>query len=302
MNLYQLHYFRKLAELQHYTRAAKELFISQPTLSDAISSLEKELDVPLFQKQGRNIILTKYGEMFYEYVDKALGILDEGTIKVKNLKGELGGIINLGTTFTIQDDYLPELINNYRRVHGPKIHINTHQGFSNYLIESLRDETLDVAFCGMRDDVPNIEYHPITSRELVLAVQSEHPLSTKKSIDLSEVRDYHLLTYRRGTPIGAQMTELIEKYDLQNTIQLYDDDITMASLISFDGSVGALIIKSIGLKLFSDLCIIPVEGVRKDFYRIYLAYNKIHFQTNAAKSFIAFVQNYEGNDFELLEN
>ena len=53
MNLSQLYYFKKLAELQHYTKAAKELYISQPSLSDSMSSLEKELGVTLFQKEGR---------------------------------------------------------------------------------------------------------------------------------------------------------------------------------------------------------------------------------------------------------
>lgn len=68
MNLSQLYYFRKLAELQHYTKTAKELYITQPTLSDSIAALEKELGVSLFQKDGRNIKLTKYGKEFYQYV------------------------------------------------------------------------------------------------------------------------------------------------------------------------------------------------------------------------------------------
>ena len=52
MNLQQLYYFRKLAEVQHYTKAAKALYITQPSLSDSIASLEHELSVSLFQKKG----------------------------------------------------------------------------------------------------------------------------------------------------------------------------------------------------------------------------------------------------------
>ena len=61
MNLAQLHYFRKLAQLEHYTQAAQELFISQPSLSASISSMEEELHIKLFQKKGRNVKLTKDG-------------------------------------------------------------------------------------------------------------------------------------------------------------------------------------------------------------------------------------------------
>ena len=77
MNLSQLYYFRKLAELQHYAKAAKELYITQPSLSNAISSLEQELGVSLFQKTGRNIHLTKYGAEFLAYV--TLGLVQIGT-------------------------------------------------------------------------------------------------------------------------------------------------------------------------------------------------------------------------------
>lgn len=78
MNLSQLYYFRKLSELQHYTKAAKELYITQPALSDAIRSLEKELGVPLFQREGRNVKLTRYGKEFSAYVHDALRELDKG--------------------------------------------------------------------------------------------------------------------------------------------------------------------------------------------------------------------------------
>ena len=60
MNLSQLYYFRKLAEVKHYTHAAEELFISQPTLSNSISQLERELGIPLFEREGRKIKLTRW--------------------------------------------------------------------------------------------------------------------------------------------------------------------------------------------------------------------------------------------------
>lgn len=83
MNLNHLQYFRVLARLEHYTQAAKELSITQPSLSHAISSLENDLNTYLFEKEGRNIKLTKYGRFFLEYVENALNELEIGE---KNLK------------------------------------------------------------------------------------------------------------------------------------------------------------------------------------------------------------------------
>ena len=77
MNLSHLYYFRTLAEVQHYTRAAEKLFITQPTLSNAVSQLEKELGIPLFEKDGRNVKLTKQGREFNTYVSQALDLIDK---------------------------------------------------------------------------------------------------------------------------------------------------------------------------------------------------------------------------------
>lgn len=77
MELTQLRYFLKVAELQHITRASEELHIAQPALTQTIHRLEKELEVPLFGMKGRNIVLTEYGRYFYEKLKPLLtGIFD----------------------------------------------------------------------------------------------------------------------------------------------------------------------------------------------------------------------------------
>ena len=89
MNLYHLRYFVTLAKLEHYTKAAEELCITQPSLSHAISLLEKELGVTLFQKEGRNIVLTKCGKIFLEKVKESLKILDNSILELKATTADL---------------------------------------------------------------------------------------------------------------------------------------------------------------------------------------------------------------------
>ena len=72
MNLNQLQYFKILAQEEHYTRAAQMLSITQPSLSHAIAQLEEELGTRLFEKKGRNIVLTRYGKLFLPYVEESL--------------------------------------------------------------------------------------------------------------------------------------------------------------------------------------------------------------------------------------
>lgn len=83
MNLYHLRYFVTLAHLEHYTKAAEILSITQPSLSHAISSLESELGVKLFEKDGRNVVLTKCGQAFLVDVEQALDMLDSSINKLQ---------------------------------------------------------------------------------------------------------------------------------------------------------------------------------------------------------------------------
>lgn len=93
MNLSHLHYFRELAQVQHYTKAAHNLFISQPTLSHSISALEDELDVKLFEKDGRTVKLTDDGALFAQYVEKSLDALEDGIGELEKRRGRLSGTV-----------------------------------------------------------------------------------------------------------------------------------------------------------------------------------------------------------------
>lgn len=297
MNLPQLYYFKKLAEVQHYSRAAKELYISQPTLSGAISSLEKELEVPLFEREGRSISLTSYGKVFYEYVRASLRELDDGIAAIHNRRNDAGGTVNLGTIFTIQDDYLPSLLSAFCGGLGHSVLIKTYQGFSNYLTQQLHEGSLDVAFCGKREHEPDIAYYPITYRNLMLCVRKDHPLAQRDRVSFADLASYELCSYRRGVPIGDRVFRMLEEHNVHNVSQVYDDDVSMGSYISFNNeSAGALMLDSIGLKIFSNLTVVEVDEIPPHFYSIHLAYHKKRVRSQVVESFIEFAKNFEGND------
>lgn len=115
MNLNHLHYFRVLAKTEHYTQAANQLDITQPSLSHAIAALEKDLGCYLFEKQGRNIKLTKYGRIFYEYIDKGLQEVDLGERRLRELTSQENGWIDLAFIYTLGSHYVPHLLQSLDR-------------------------------------------------------------------------------------------------------------------------------------------------------------------------------------------
>ena len=112
MNLLHLRYFVELAHTQHYTHAAEQLCITQPSLSHAIAQMEGELGVPLFEKRGRNVALTHFGEQFLTCAQQTLATLDDGVDALRRVgRGE--GVIRLGLLRTLGVDFVPDLASRF---------------------------------------------------------------------------------------------------------------------------------------------------------------------------------------------
>lgn len=294
MNLSQLYYFRKLAELQHYTRAAKELYITQPALSDAIKSLEKELGVPLFQREGRNVVLTRYGKEFAGYVMRALQELDKGVAIMHEYTGGLSGTLRIGGLYTVTGDYLPRLLNAYSENFGDSVSFVISQGFTLQLIEGLKAGNYDVVFCALKDDEPSLCFEPVVAYQLVVGVNKDNPLAERTSVSLEDLRGKTVFTYREGTPIGNEVNRIAERYGVKVRPE-YDDEITMGGMLANDrhGACG-LLTYTIGLKPFSDLVLIPIDEaeVPRNFHHVYMAYKSAEFKSRVLESFIDFTAGF----------
>ncbi len=187
MTLQQLRYFQVLAKIRHYTRAAQELCISQPSLSYAMSELEKEMSVTLFEKHGKRIDLSAQGRLFLKHVEGALHQLDEGIQKAK-LLNPLRGKVNLGYISSLGSTFLPEVLTSfYEEESHNAITFNFVQNLNNALMESLKEGTIDLAFCP--DPYKDVSSTPILKQELFLAVPRGHPLAGRKEVDIHEVKN-----------------------------------------------------------------------------------------------------------------
>lgn len=286
MNLPQLYYFRKLAEVQHYTEAAKALYITQPSLSDSISSLEKELGVSLFQKKGRNIKLTKYGEEFYQYVSEALSILEHGISLIKEKSGHISGTIDIGCIPTLLGDFLPEAMDLYQKK-NPLATINIYQGMSIEIAQGISSGKYDLGFCSMVEDMPDLVFVPVTYQELIAIVQNNHPLAGQKAMYLADLKDYKLTTYRDTIPIGKVVRKLLKENGVE-AVYSYDDEISIAGRISKSSKV-AIVADTPFLKQFDNLSKVRLLDVPKDTRMLYMVYSSKNFITSAVEAFANFL-------------
>lgn len=113
MNLQHLTYFNKIVECGILSKAAEELFITPSALSRAIASLEEEVGVALFDKKGRNIILNRYGKVFYAYVKRAIMEINEGLNATQSMANILTGSIRVSSIFSVGTNFIPDLLTEF---------------------------------------------------------------------------------------------------------------------------------------------------------------------------------------------
>ena len=292
MNLAQLYYFKKLAELEHYTHAAKELYISQPALSDAIHSLENELGVPLFQRVGRNVRLTKYGAEFNEYVKAGLQEIDNGVAKAKSYTRGTEGNLNLGAVFPVQGDYLPALFHGFERDVSADVTFKLFQGFSLPLVDGLRRGEYDAVFAAKPAEADDLDCIPVVSHELVAVVNRKNDLARRRSVALDDLAGRPVITYRAGTPIGNDVSAILDEHDLAAS-QVYEDEISIGGAIASDERSVGLCTYTIGLAPYRNVKPLVIEGVPKEFHRICLITLKNDFHPFVLQEFMRYTASFE---------
>lgn len=298
MNLSQLYYFRKLAELQHYTKAAKELFITQPTLSGSISSLEQELGVSLFQKAGRNVELTKYGAEFLKYVNASLEQLDKGIAIMKGYSGEGdGGVIDLGCIITLQTEFLPRLLNGYSSVNERKTEFNINQKPSQELLCGIVEGKHDVAFCAF-DALYNDKLHqiPVAEQHLVVAMSPSSPLASKPYLTPGDLKGESLITYREEVPLGKSVKNLLDSFDIDDVRYVYEDESILAGFAA-NGSDLALMLDTFFPRTMEDIVVKPLYNneleKRQYCHTIYLVYCDKNYRPYCVEHFIEYVRGHQ---------
>ena len=289
MYLNQLRYFLTLSKLEHYTEAAEKLAITQPTLSHAISSLEKELGVPLFEKKGRNIILTKYGLQFSKSLEDLLQGLDAVITDLK-LTGSGEGIIDLAFIQTLGTSFVPKLVNDFIQSNtGKKYRFQffTGENATRPLLEKLKDSEYDLVFCSKVDDEPLIDFIPVAKQELIVAVPLDHPLTQKDAIRLEETLPYPQIAFHKTSGLRSVVDELFNKIGRNYKISYeIKDDQVIAGFVSHGFGIAVIpnmpFLETLNLKV--------LKLTHPDSTRLlYLATKKNTYLTPATKSFKQFV-------------
>ncbi len=213
MTLLQLQYFQALARGLHYTHTAEELHISQPSLSYAISELEKELGVKLFYKERRQVEITVYGQQFLPYVEKALSLLEEGRGVLEQMAGRSDQVVRLGYFHSISASLIPAIVEQFYQEEDNQ-HIRFHfvEAPSYDIFTKIKNGELDMGFCLHQGDWARSV--KIMRQPLYLAVPSGHHLSGRRSVTFGDFAHEPQIMLDRSSSLRSQMDRVFSQHDI----------------------------------------------------------------------------------------
>lgn len=230
MEIHQIRSFCAVARAGSFTRAAEELGIAQPSLSQQIRTLEKKIGTPLFERLGRSVRLTAFGEAFREPALRILQQVAMAENSLANLKEGVRGRLRLGVIPTILPYLIAPRIGDFLK-QFPDVDLQLTEDATPRLVEQLQSGDLDIAVTGLPVKNPDIVCSELFREPLFLAVTVGHSLAQQSAADLRDLENQPFLMLKEGhclrdsiltacTRARAELKSIFETNQLESIFQL----------------------------------------------------------------------------------
>lgn len=197
MELGQLEAFVQVAAHKSFSKAAEVLYLTQPSVTARIQTLERELTEDLFERTGRSVKLTDAGQTFLQYAQRALKDVQEGRDSLEALRNADFGNLRIGSALTISTYVLPRILKSFRH-HYPGVDVSVRTGRSEDVLDLLLHDEVQVGV--VRSLVhPEAETIHLYDDEIILVTDHNHPFAQSRSARIEEVSRQPLIFFDKGS-------------------------------------------------------------------------------------------------------
>lgn len=216
MELYQLRYFMKVAETEHMTRAARELNLSEPTLSRAIRQLEEELDTKLFERRGRSIVLTESGGLLQTRAGELLRHMEGLQEEMRGVQQTLRPVRLVSRAAA---SLMPGLLREFSARH-PDIAVSVIQNDNNII----RNQEYDLMIGGTIILPPKYSSTVLLDDPFRVLLPADHPLAGEVSVDLAQLDGQDMIGLAPNRFISSVVDRVLEEQGVRTRRRIYSDD------------------------------------------------------------------------------
>jgi len=277
--------FHEVAKFRSFSRAAEDLFISQPAVSKHIRELEQKIGMGLIRR-GRGVFaLTEAGGILFKHTHKISSHLWEIENALGNLKKDHHGVLKIGTTESYSKCLMPELLSGFQTSY-PSIKITLDVGNSEEIEKSLLDYKNDLGLIGAVKASSKFELVPFLSEELVLIVSPNHPLGKRKSVSLKEIEGYPFIIRAKGSTTRRILFHAFEEFDIHSSLLIEAGSSEFIKQWVSEGKGVSVIVKRLGEDEEKRGMIKMIPLIEKLYLEVAVLYLKEERANPAIKAFI----------------
>ena len=268
---FRLKVFYTVARRLSFTKAAAELYITQPAVTKHIKELEQQLNAQLFVRNGNSIVLTTAGKILIQYAEKIFQTYTDLETELAQLNNLESGTLHIGASTTVAQTILPRILALFKKTY-PAVAFTFIQGNTDMITQMVLAEKVDIAIVEGAAHYPQIAYAPFAKDEIVLITRANNQLSKKPEITLKQLLNVPLILREAGSGtldiiFNALNNAGINPKDLQVEIRL-ESSIAIKQYLLYSETATFLSIRSVISELkYNELSIIDVKGL--DIFRTF---------------------------------
>jgi DNA-binding transcriptional LysR family regulator len=289
MDQTQLETFLTIAEYKSYSKAAEVLNVTQPTVTARIKNLEKELVCQLFERVGREIVLSKEGHIFIEYATSILTYINHSKEVTRSSKYPN---IRIGFSPGYSYSFITELVNCVESFDNLGITIIEGED-SVTLNEQILSGEFDLVFTrNILSHKPELVSEYLFENNLIAVVGKNHPLVNKEQLTLDDLEGETIIGYRRKTPLWTEIEQQLIGIPNIKRIEVGNNEMLKKIV---ESGLGIGITPSLGIdeKLDNNLVVKKVEGITNIPNKVYVQYRKNSVIVKPIKQIIYTMINHE---------
>ncbi len=193
-----MHIFHTVARMGSFTKAAKELGISQPAVSIQVRELERTMSTTLLSRTRNGVLLTDTGETVYRYTGRIFSLADEMQYAIQDITGLRAGKLTIGSSSTPGEYILPIVIGEFRKRY-PDVDVSLSIANTQRIIDRVLNRDLDIGMAGAPVSIKGVASFPYVDDEVVLVASASHPLGLSRSVSLKDVASEPFIMRESGS-------------------------------------------------------------------------------------------------------
>jgi len=285
LELRQMQYFQEVCRVGNFTKAAANLYVAQPAITNAIHKLEAELGIKLLDRTNKSVSLTSDGRVFLERVRIVLNSFQELKQEMQDIKNLTRGSLSLGVPPQIGAYMFPGIFTEFG-TRFPELNLNVFEEGSAATTALLETGDLDVGIVILRNTSPMLNTLIIRREPILLCVSPLNPLSAYKNVNFSELRNEKFILRKADSFTREIVLSLCQKHGFAPNVVLSSNQIqTIKSLVA--KNVGIAFFMEMVLENDSNIVSLPLS--EPSYVNIGLAWKKGKYVSKAAQAFIDFV-------------